>query len=214
MNNRHWTFLVAGIIIILIFVPIIVNGIMFINVGGVAGDEKTWIGFMGSFIGAIIGGVISGILTLIGVILTIQRQREMDFANRYPKMALHGIKIKDEISSVIKTLEKHFDDYRAVTHLDTKVNLVLRNSEELLEWSAEISGDAFTNVKKLIDLLKSHQKVISTAISIEETQGISNLELDKSVVNKYKEDLNEILSMHISIMNKLEKQYYKSRVKV
>jgi hypothetical protein len=156
MERKHWGYFIAGIMAVLIIVPLIVNGLMFIDGGNVAGDQKTWIGFLGSFIGAIVGGLVSGALTLVGVILTINRQRDIDFDNKYPKIMVKGKKIYDEmifITDVLKAVKQPKNKI-GTSGLRNEIEAILNHEDELLEWSAEISKSSFIKTKGFIDKLR------------------------------------------------------------
>jgi hypothetical protein len=214
MKRHHWWFLASGVIAILITVPMIVNGLMFMDGMMVAGDDKTWIGFLGSFVGAIAGGVISGLLTLFGVILTINRQRDIDFENRYPKIALHGKKIKNEIQELIININKLSENKSFHNYVGLKVEDIRQNSEQLLEWSAEISGEAFNNVDAFLQILSQFEtEVISKGITFysDDPNDIENLTIKDEIVQKYIESIRTVLKTHTMILNQLAEQYYKNR---
>lgn len=196
--------------IVIFMVPVFVNALMFIEGGNVAGDEKTWIGFLGSFIGAVVGGIISGVLTLYGVILTIQRQREIDFGYRYPKMALHGKKIKDQMEEFQVRLNNYFLKEKTYRHIRNKSISIQKKSDQLLEWSAEISGEAFINVNSFLQLLSQLEYKLKEANGIEDDEE-SSLAIDR-VMKEYKSSVNEILKTHSKIMNTLANQYYKDKI--
>jgi hypothetical protein len=71
-DRKHYFVLGVIVLIVSIVVPVITNYLMFVGNFKVAGDEKTWIGYLGSFWGS----VISGALTLIGVGFTINSSYE------------------------------------------------------------------------------------------------------------------------------------------
>jgi hypothetical protein len=160
VKNKWIIFTLIGltlIVLITLLVPIMVNQLMYIDGGKVAGDKTTWIGFHGSFIGAIVGGLISGALTLVGVILTINRQRDIDFDNKYPKIVVKGKKIHDEmvfITSVLK-LVKQPKNKVGTSGLRTEIEAILNHEDELLEWSAEISKRSYLKTKEFIDKLRN-----------------------------------------------------------
>lgn len=84
----------------MIIIPILTNCLMFFSIFPVSGDEKTWIGFLGSFWGAIIGGIISGAITLIGVRLTIEEQRKLFLLEKHEKASYIYKKITPGIVSI------------------------------------------------------------------------------------------------------------------
>lgn len=108
-KKTRWLF-VGGAIVILIIFPIITNALMFINTIKVAGNENTWIGFLGSFGGAIIGGVISGAITLVGVRLTIEHAEKNRRIDEYPKKI-------NNLEILIKKLEKNLEEIERFTWL-------------------------------------------------------------------------------------------------
>lgn len=78
MNKKYIALISITILILLIFIPILINGLMFnqglIKVHG--SNEDVWISSLASYFGAIIGGVVSGVLTLLGVQLTINKSSQ------------------------------------------------------------------------------------------------------------------------------------------
>jgi hypothetical protein len=58
---------------------------MFVVGFRVAGDEKTWIGYLSSFWGTVIGGVISGVIILMVLelqLITMKEKRNEEFPKR------------------------------------------------------------------------------------------------------------------------------------
>jgi hypothetical protein len=103
MNNKEVWKLVTFVVLIMIIFPIITNLLMFVDDFSVAGDEKTWIGYLGSFWGAIIGGAI----TLIGVRATINHNEEQKRKEEFPKKLFHFENIIDYLEKVDSELVKY-----------------------------------------------------------------------------------------------------------
>lgn len=95
----------------MVLFPIITNKLMFVGHYKVAGDDKTWIGYFGSFWGAIVGGVISGVLTLLGVQLTIKHNNDLKKREEYPEKLFR-------LETLMTYLEKRNNDFDRLLALD------------------------------------------------------------------------------------------------
>lgn len=110
MDNKWiWKFVLYSVIIMLLF-PIITNGLMFVGDFKVAGDDKTWIGYLGSFWGAILGGIISGTITLMGVRTTINHNEELRNKENFPNK-LYRL---EKLISYLENTYKEFEDMMAL----------------------------------------------------------------------------------------------------
>jgi hypothetical protein len=121
-NKKHYMVLGVIVLIVSIVVPVITNYLMFVGNFKVAGDEKTWIGYLGSFWGAIIGGAISGYITLMGVGLTINHAEKIRKQDEYPKKINNLEKLINKLESNLKEIE---------TFLRLKPPFELNNNEDL-----------------------------------------------------------------------------------
>jgi hypothetical protein len=72
--KKKYIYTVIGIVLALLAIPIVINQLMRVDwfSGIVVGEEGIWISFYGSYV----GGVIGGLLTLVGVVITINYQKE------------------------------------------------------------------------------------------------------------------------------------------
>jgi hypothetical protein len=105
-KKEIWKLLIYIAPIMIIF-PIFTNWLMFVGDFSVAGDEKTWIGYLGSFWGAVIGGVISGVITLRGVKATIKHNEEQKKQEEFPKKLFHFENLINYLEKVDSELVKY-----------------------------------------------------------------------------------------------------------
>ncbi|MFI8688536.1 hypothetical protein [Rossellomorea sp. NPDC077527] len=216
MNKKHLIIFSGVTLSLFIFIPVIVNSLMFDGPFTVKGTEESWISFFGSFWGAILGGIISGGLTLIGVYLTISRQRETDFENKYPKMALKGNKIEERINKSILILksqipEENFhekDKYK--NQFRWHLEHLQKEADQVIEWAAGISADCFENVNSFYGSINEMLRDMESSAYYDEVgifvdpPGAVNIELYLGIMER-------VLKNHYQIMGGISRRYYKNR---
>lgn len=152
-NKIIWKF-VIGSVILMILIPIITNYLMFVGDFKVAGDNKTWIGYLGSFWGAIIGGIISGALTLIGVNITIKSQLNKEFQENMPQQLMNLediiLFVDKQNALVIRVLET---DSSSLLRQRMKYTFEGLSEDGLLKKSASVNLHTYSTVRKLNDFL-------------------------------------------------------------
>lgn len=143
------------------FFPLLVNDILFSNVGSkeiIDNIGNAWVGYIGSYVSAITGGIISGGLTLVGVLMTLKDSKKERYKeslpeklsnidnitfyfgaeyNRYiPEEELKAIKLINKLKYEIK------DNYLAIS---AKVNL------NTYKYVSKIYGEVFDFVEEYVD---------------------------------------------------------------
>ncbi|SCX81853.1 hypothetical protein [Lysinibacillus fusiformis] len=126
-------------IISLLLIPIAINYLTLLDLSiindffnkdiiNVSGTNSEWVTFFATYLGAIIGGIISGSITLIGVIYTINSQKEHSTVENYAKIRykadhtnelylaalrriklLHSAKSKAEFEDIWTSIISDFD---------------------------------------------------------------------------------------------------------
>lgn len=142
--------ILIGFIIFLFLLPIvinyftlldvsIINDIFNVDIINVSGTNSEWVAFFATYLGAIIGGIISGSITLIGVIYTINSQKEHNIVENYAKIRykadhthelyltalrriklLHNAKSKAEFEDIWTSVISDFDK---AMNLASEVNI-------------------------------------------------------------------------------------------
>ncbi|WP_430508363.1 hypothetical protein [Rossellomorea marisflavi] len=215
-----WFILAAatGIIFILAIstlIPIIVNSLMFIDAGPVSGDTKTWIGFLGTLFGAIIGGVISGLLTLIGVILTINWQKQKDFEDKLPRIALNAAHIDEtmlDITLEINSVRQYrMDDGEIFSRLQKNLLSDKSKQDLLFEMSASVGKESYYIVKGFILTMNTLKfEIVNKSTMIQNGALVTNPDWnpDKMLTDYYTE-LKELEKRHAMLTYKIESSYFK-----
>jgi hypothetical protein len=209
IGKKYYIFLGVFVVVILIVVPVITNYLMFVDNFQVAGDEKTWIGYFGSFWGAIIGGVISGVITLLGVRLTIENQERKEFINSYPQKKINGDIIQDAIVEFIRDM-KSFDLTKEVDKMNAvhRVGRFKNETESLLEKSAIISGQVYQNIRYLSEHLDSWVRYNNDVAEFNEWGG-TEYNIDPDKYEKYIKFTEKRLEQHDEYMNNLTRKFLK-----
>jgi hypothetical protein len=122
---------------LMVFIPILINILMFINILPVSGDENSWIATLGTFWGAIIGGVISGAITLMGVRQTILFQSKKDRFEKLPELIVNSWKVYKKII-FIEGLRLAINDNPEINDIKIIDDFYNENEELLTELSARI----------------------------------------------------------------------------
>lgn len=187
----------------MVLFPIITNKLMFVGDYKVAGDDKTWIGYLGTFWGAIIGGVISGTITLMGVKMTIQNQKNEEFIRIYPQMMLLGDEITAELGHFLDEMDR------------TKINdpslasLVLdfqKKSEELLVKSSKVNGFIYENYKNIHNYFYHFVKYLKENSSLDE--GIIIYKLDLKEVEIRKQRIRNDMKEHEKLVMEISNTFF------
>lgn len=200
----------AGTLVVIILlatlVPVLVNWIVSGNVGTVAGDDKTWIGFLGTLYGAIIGGLISGFLTFLGVFITINEDKKRKFDDTFPKKLVNGSLINENIKFIIELLEDEKKDNFKVEEANNAVKSAILYTKDLLRMAAELNKDSYNTVKTVIEQLNALDKKLSKR---------SKPDGKKVPVSVHEQHLKDHIFMlkdkrneHKTITEKLEKQFF------
>jgi hypothetical protein len=215
MKSKSWlTFISVGVLIIIaigVLVPYGVNKLMFIDGGKVAGDKNTWISFLGTFIGAIVGGIISGALTVYGVYLTIKRQTMLDLQNKFPNILLKGRKVTNMMNQFLILVKGYNETGDRQYKLRDYVNEIIEKQELLLEWSLEISADAFYDVSGFLQAMNQLKLEYEESTTRDELGGFiqNNVSLDR--LNSFASGTSKAVSKINKIIDNYAEKYYKDR---
>ncbi|MBU8732343.1 hypothetical protein [Cytobacillus oceanisediminis] len=213
-DKKIWIFILLASILMMIF-PIITNGLMFVGDFKVAGDTKTWIGYLGSFWGAIIGGIVSGAITLMGVRLTIENQDRKEFIDLYPERKMILDSYITKIESTLKYLdEEAFGRNRKVINrgqVSKKIDGYRDYFYSNLKNITKVNGETYHEAKSIIEMLKLIDGSIRHDFFMDEEDDFSPIE-GFHVTNKtnYNQGLNNIessLKKLREINNKLDEKY-------
>ncbi|WP_198530611.1 hypothetical protein [Bacillus sp. LL01] len=126
-------------------------------------EDTTLIAGIIAFTGAIIGGVI----TYSGVLLTIERQRVQNLAEKYPERLMVSDKILDSIAISLHEIFLVRDQYKL---LDTanknkiRLNIIndhLKVANDLLIDSVKVSGEIYRLTREYVRLLKGLKFICS-----------------------------------------------------
>lgn len=209
----------VGIIItiaIMILFPILTNILMFVGDYKVAGDDKTWIGYLGSFWGAIIGGVISGAITLIGVQITISNQDRKEFINLYPQ---RKIALDNYITSSNKVkgyLLEAFGAKRNVIiqgEFYKKVDNYKNGLETTLTEIVKVDPGSYTYAKSLLEELGKIKKYVRYDLVHVKDDPNESFEgyfvTDKLKYNESLERIKKLIVEIENINNKLDNKFNK-----
>ncbi|MGE7607665.1 hypothetical protein ACQKML_13740 [Peribacillus frigoritolerans] len=205
MDNRLiWKFILSSLIIMLLF-PVITNWLMFVGNFKVAGDDKTWIGFLGSFCGAIIGGIISGTITLMGVRLTIQSQKNEEFMRIYPQLMLYG----DEITASLKHFleEVRVEDFNSHDVVYT-VKKYHELSAELLVKAGNINGFVYENYKNIHGYFYYFNKYLNDLTSYDNEWGRPEYDFDKTKIQHYIRLISNDLKKHEDLISEISNSFF------
>lgn len=157
------------VLLTIIVTPIIINGLMFIELFPVAGDKFIWIDSLSTLWGAIIGGLVSGSLTLIGVKLsidasfngiqqTINHQANETFKQTVGKKLNKLYSVKKIIYRADRLLhnrsygwnEKH--EKEDLKEIDKEIlYFLLPELNHLLELSSVVDWEFFDEIKQFVD---------------------------------------------------------------
>lgn len=175
--------------LLILILPLIVNGLMFIPVRVAISDNVVWIGFFGSYL----GGVVSGFLTLFGVRLTIQENNEKDFMDSLPEKLMYLEELifvlerqRDLLSKIYK--EEESASTRNPKYRDRiKYILEYLENDGLLKQSAKVNVTTYRATRRLYNALKKIQYVKGPVIlpyedinqGVETTINTLKIECDK-----------------------------------
>lgn len=190
--KKLFFYILIGMACTMIIFPIVTNYLMFFNIFPVAEDEKTWIGYLGSFWGAIIGGVISGAITLIGVRMTIQNQKNEEFIRIYPQMMLLGDGITDSLKHFLEEINEVGQNTFDIVHIVRKYKSL---SDEHLRNSTKINGFVYENYKHIHGHFYYFDKYIKDN-STHDEYGVPVYNLDPAKIEHFKRLIRNGLEEH------------------
>lgn len=209
----------VGIIItiaIMILFPILTNKLMFVGDYKVAGDDKTWIGYLGSFWGAIIGGVISGIITLIGVQITISNQDRKEFINQYPhrKIALDNYLTS---SNNVKNYLNEAFGYKRTTinqgNFYERINKLISPLEDKLIEIVKVDSESYKYAKSLLEELRKIKSCVRRDLIEDEDDPTYTFEgylvTDKLRYNESLERIGKLIDELKNINSELDNKFNK-----
>lgn len=113
LKKRPYLIIAILFIILLLFVPYVVNKLMGISITHIHGDSNTWITFLGSYIGSIV----SGIITFLGVLLSLEFTKSQSKKDKLPEKI-------DNLEEALEIIEKN------ITALESFINVT--SPEQLL----------------------------------------------------------------------------------
>jgi len=189
---------------------------MFVGDYKVAGDDKTWIGYLGSFWGAIIGGVISGIITLIGVQITISNQDRKEFINQYPHRKIALDNYLTSSNNAKSYLYEAFGDKRILLnqgHFYGRIDKFISDLENNLMEVVKVDSESYKFAKSLLEELGRIKSYVRHDFL--EDEGDSDLELegyfvtDKPGYNESLERIKKLIGELENINNKLDNKFNK-----
>jgi hypothetical protein len=205
--KESYKFVLLVVALMVIF-PIITNSLMFVGNFKVAGNDVTWIGYLGSFWGAIIGGVISGAITLMGVRLTIENQKKDEFIRLYPQMMLLGDEITFEIDNFLNDLNIYNKDpKKRSNHVAFISKKFFSKCKELLNSSVKINGFVYENIRELHGQMHFFYEYITRSTDYSAYGEIIH-ELDEGEIQKYKNRIEAILKRHDAYMLEISNNFF------
>ncbi len=201
-----WQFVIYTALIMIVL-PVLINGLMFFNLFPVSGNEVTWISSLSTFWGAIIGGIISGTLTLIGVKMsvkasfkgldkTIQHQENEKFNETV------GLKLSKlyEVKKIIYTLDRkldnmeHFwdDNFEKAERGDLEhgiLTFLLPKFNVLLEVSSSVDYEFYYEIKSFVD--KARANIYSNDKADFESLSLITDKLTKDIEESHEKRLSD-----------------------
>lgn len=203
---------VISVIAVLLILPIIINGLMFIRIIPIKGDENTWISSLSTFWGAIIGGIISGLLTLVGVSLTIKAsfkgikdtiefQSKEGYKDRVGSKLKHLYTVKSIIYRTDRLLsnrkygwDEKFEKVDISIINNSILEYLLPNLNNLLELSASVDWEFYEDIKSFVENARkdiySNSKDIDFDSLTEEVDRIA-IEIESKHENRLSEEFRE-----------------------
>jgi hypothetical protein len=111
-NKKLYRLFIVLFILLVFFIPYIVNWLMSFHVTKVYGNTDSWISFLGSYIGS----VISGFITLWGVKLSLEFTKLESIKNKLPEKI-------DNLEECLDLIEENIAALNKFNRLDTPENL-------------------------------------------------------------------------------------------
>ncbi len=220
---------VLFLVLLIMLIPVIVNGLMNLDLGA-NGNIEVWITFFGSYIGAIIGGIITGVVAFSIAKYQINHQNYVDRTLEYVKQLPSLIGIRLELRKIVRNFE--YTDFNLNNHLASRqvgsINIEQeeidkdnwRNVNKILDTNLQVEilelQDFYNSLKKVLDFDESQVNIELNSIEIQltliGTENIEYAELTKRHSFLMKQ-LNDISRKKVIMIRRFKEEDYLSKTK-
>lgn len=178
MINKYWHYILLGIVIAIIILPLIVVVFIDINLISDLNTNNDWIGFWGGYLGAIVGGII----TLIVMYLTIKDgKKKLADTFEFEKQKYNKeqkTKFNDELlnqlvefyteieifSLYLRSIAKNSKDKEEVNFIDNAKKLLYLSKLIIIKLEAKKDSEDYVGAKELLDLLWHTQNIMNESL--------------------------------------------------